>query len=250
MAAAHAVPGHPGFGGPSGSFLLVPGAGGAGWIWHRVVDALHARGHAAVAVDLPADDERAGLAEYAQVCEDAARTALPADRPLVVAALSMGGFTAPLLVGRLPVRALVLVNAMVPLPGETGGAWWRTTGQAQARLEQAELDGRDVSGEFDERAEFFHDVPDELTEQAFTMDARPQSDRPFADPWPLSTWPAVTTVVLAGDRDRLFPASFQVRVARERLGLDAEIVPGGHLAPLGHPTGITDRLERLLQTGR
>jgi pimeloyl-ACP methyl ester carboxylesterase len=35
------------------NFILIPGAGGSAWYWHRVVPELEARGHDAVAVDLP-----------------------------------------------------------------------------------------------------------------------------------------------------------------------------------------------------
>jgi hypothetical protein len=46
------------------SFVLIPGAGGSAWSWHRVVPLLHEAGHEAIAVDLPGDDETAGLPEY------------------------------------------------------------------------------------------------------------------------------------------------------------------------------------------
>src|SRR5271169_2136782 len=102
-------------------FVLVPGAGGAAWYWHRVVTELRARGHEAVAVDLPGADESAGLPEYA----DAVVAAVGGHQDVVVVAQSMGGFTAPVACARAPVRLLILVNAMIPLPGETpetGGA--------------------------------------------------------------------------------------------------------------------------------
>jgi pimeloyl-ACP methyl ester carboxylesterase len=61
--------------GPSGaeprSFVLIPGAGGAAWYWHRVVPLLRQAGHEAIAVDLPGDDETAGLPEYARLVADA-----------------------------------------------------------------------------------------------------------------------------------------------------------------------------------
>ena len=53
-------------------FVLIPGAGGAGWYWSRVVPLLEAAGHHAVAIDLPADDESAGLPEYADIAAAAA----------------------------------------------------------------------------------------------------------------------------------------------------------------------------------
>jgi hypothetical protein len=53
------------------TFILIPGAGGAGWYWHLVVPLLRAAGHDAIAVDLPADDQQAGLATYADRAIDA-----------------------------------------------------------------------------------------------------------------------------------------------------------------------------------
>ena len=105
-------------------FVLIPGAGGVAWYWHRVVPELRARGHEAVAVGLPGPDESAGLPEYA----DAVVAAIGGRRDVVVVAQSMGAFTAPVACARSPVRLLVLVNAMIPLPGETAGEWWDHTG--------------------------------------------------------------------------------------------------------------------------
>jgi hypothetical protein len=48
--------------------------------------------------------------------------------------------------------------------------------------------------------------------------------------------------VLAGADDRFFPAEFQRRVAKERLGIDADQIPGGHLVALSNPAGLADRL--------
>ena len=42
-------------------FLLIPGAGGTAWYWHRLVPELERKGHDVIAVDLPAGDDRAGL---------------------------------------------------------------------------------------------------------------------------------------------------------------------------------------------
>ena len=69
---------------------MIPGAGGAAGYWSRVVDRLQAAGHDAIAVDLPADNETAGLDDYTPVT-------LPATggRPdVVVVAQSLGGLTA------------------------------------------------------------------------------------------------------------------------------------------------------------
>ncbi len=112
-------------------FVLIPGAGGMAWYWHRVVPELTARGHQAVAVDLPGDDESVGLPEYAVK----ALAAIGDDRDVVVVGQSLGGFTAVAVCARVPVRLLVLVNAIIPLPGETPGQWFATTGSEEARNE-------------------------------------------------------------------------------------------------------------------
>src|SRR5205807_859527 len=52
------------------TFVLIPGADGRAWYWHRVVPELNARGYDAVAVDLPAGDT-VGLAEYTDAVVDA-----------------------------------------------------------------------------------------------------------------------------------------------------------------------------------
>ena len=50
-------------------FVLIPGAGGEAWYWHRVVPELRSFGHEAVAVELPAGDDAAGWDEYAAAIE-------------------------------------------------------------------------------------------------------------------------------------------------------------------------------------
>ncbi|WP_181764031.1 alpha/beta fold hydrolase [Streptomyces albidus (ex Kaewkla and Franco 2022)] len=216
-------------------FVLVPGAGGAAWYWHRVVPELHARGHEAVAVDLPGADEYAGLPEYTE----AVVAAIGDHDELVLVAQSMGGFTAPMVCARVPVDLLVLVNAMIPLPGETPGAWWGSTGSEAARVAAAEAGG--YTSEFDLDTYFLHDVPAEVA-AAGEAHQRPEADVAFGQPCGIERWPEVTTRVLAASEDRFFPVDFQRRVARERLGVTADVVPGGHLVALSHPVELVDRL--------
>lgn len=205
-------------------FLLVPGAGGQAWYWHRLVPLLPD----AVAIDLPAADPEAGLEVYADTIVAAAG---PSPGPVTVVALSMGGLSAPLVCDRLDVREIVLLNAMIPRPGETGHQWWSATRHEEAMTE-----------EMDTMRHFFHDVPEDVAREAMAMGEPDQTGRPFDDPWPLTAWPDVPTRVLAGQEDRFFPPDFQRRVARERLGLAVELVPGGHLAALSRPRELAGAL--------
>jgi hypothetical protein len=72
---------------------------------------------------------------------------------------------------------------------------------------------------------------------------RDQSGTPFEKPWPLDSWPDVPTRFLLCQDDRFFPAAFQRRVVRERLGIDPDEMPGGHLPALGHPEVLVGWLE-------
>ena len=220
------------------SYLLIPGAGGAAWYWHRLVPELQRRGHDAIAVELPAGDESAGLAEYV----DVAVATAGARRPVVVVAQSMGGLTAPLVCDRLPVTRLVLVNAMIPAPGETFGQWWVNTGQDEARRDNDRREGRSPDGHFDPLVYFFHDVPADVTEEGMRHEP-PQSGTPLQQPWPRDAWPDVPTTVLSSRHDRLFPVDFQIRVARERLGITPTTLPGGHLVALSRPAELAAALD-------
>jgi pimeloyl-ACP methyl ester carboxylesterase len=215
------------------SFVLVPGAGGAPWYWHRVVPELQRRGADVVAVDLPADDDLAGLPEYADAIVDAAGER----EGIVLVAQSMAGFSAPMVCARLPVEQLVLVNAMIPRPGETPGEWWADTGQEQARRENDAREGRDPDADFDLATYFLHDLPPDVLESASGND-RPQSNAVFSSRWPLTEWPDVPTRVLVARGDRFFPADFQRRVAEDRLGITPDEIDGGHLVALQHPREV------------
>jgi hypothetical protein len=215
------------------SFIFIPGAGGAGWYWHRVTPLLQGAGHETVTVDLPGDDDQAGLPQYAQVVRDA----IGARSDVVVVAQSLGGFTAPLVCDRA--RALVFVNAMIPLPGETPGAWWDATGAPAARVAAAEAGG--YATEFDPLVYFLHDVPPAVA-AAGGAHQREEADVVFGTVCDFTQWPAIPIQVVAGTGDRFFPAEFQARVAQARLGVEPDRLPGGHLIALAQPDVLANYL--------
>jgi pimeloyl-ACP methyl ester carboxylesterase len=209
------------------TYLMIPGAGGAAWYWHRVVPLLEEAGHQAIAVDLPGPDPAAGLPEYAELTV----AALDGHDDVVLVAGSLGGFTAPLVAERIPLRSLVLVNAMIPVPGETPGEWGKTVGAEPARAEAAEQGG--YGTEFDLDVYFWHDVPAAV--RASADESWVEANAVFASPCHFTAWPDVPIRVVAGRDDRLFPAGFQRRVTRDRLGAEADVLPGGHLIALAEP---------------
>lgn len=208
------------------TYVLIPGAGSDSWYWHLVAPRLQERGHEVVAVDLPCDDDEAGLHEYAATVVDAV-----GDREdVILVAQSLGAFTAPLVCDRIPVSLLVLVAAMVPRPGETAGDWWANT-------------GHEFPDPFDPAVVFAHDLPPDVAGE-LPDHARAQSGRLFDDPWPLDAWPDVPTRFLLCRDDRFFPADFQRRVVADRLGIVPDEMGGGHLPALARPDELVEWLER------
>jgi pimeloyl-ACP methyl ester carboxylesterase len=211
-------------------FVLLPGSGGAAtWYWQRVIPLLRDAGHEAVPVDLPGADPAAGLPAYARL----AAAAIGGHHNAVLVAHSLGAFTAPMAAAQSRVAGIVLVNAMIPEPGETPGAWWDNTGQPQAQAAAARHGG--YSTTFDLHTYFLHDVPADI---AATGQDWPEEDAVFESACDFRAWPPVPVKVVAGAGDRLFPLGFQQRLARDRLGVEADVLPGGHLIALAQPEAM------------
>jgi SAM-dependent methyltransferase len=207
------------------TYVLIHGGGDSAWCWHRLAADLRERAHDVVAVDLPCEDESAGLWDNATAVVDA----IGGRRDLVVVGHSLGGFTAPLVCTRVPVDLLVLVAGMVPAPGETANEWLANAGDESATHD-------------DEMTLFYHDVPPELAAEAVTK-WRHQAETPLLEAWPLDAWPDVPTRYLLCRDDRVFPADWTRRMVRERLGIAPDEIDGGHFAFLSRPREVAERLE-------
>jgi pimeloyl-ACP methyl ester carboxylesterase len=219
------------------TFVLVHGAGDSGWYWHLAEEQLRARGHHTIAPDLPCDYPAASLDDYVRrVARDAG-----AEPDLVIVGQSYGAFTATLAASRLPARLLVLLAGMIPAPGETPGQWWANTGYQQAADEAAKLDDG-KAGNDDPLVTYYNGVPRPLAEEALRRGGRGESSSVYATPWPLDAWPDVPTKFILCKEDRFFPAAFMRRLARERLGIVADEIPGCHCAALSNPRELSDLL--------
>ncbi|GLZ40110.1 alpha/beta fold hydrolase [Actinokineospora sp. NBRC 105648] len=260
------------------TFVLLHGAGSDARYWDLVIP--HLRGHEVIAPNLPVADEDAGLAEYARAVIDAVGgrggDGLPdadadtgqggggrvggggqdgagVDAPgsagrdrTVLVAQSMAGFTAPLVARELSADLIILVNAMVPKPGETPGDWWAATGQPAAARALAVAQGRDPDAPFDPVEIFLHDLPEDLVRELMSEGPPGQADKPFGEPWPLDAWPDVRTEAVVSTGDRLFPADFQHRVLADRLGITAVEIDTGHLPAFARPAALAALLESFL----
>ena len=221
------------------TYALIPGGGGDPWEWHLLVPELEALGHTAIAVRLPSEDDTCGWSEYA----DAVVVSIGDRSEVVVVAESMGGFTAPIVCARRSVDLLVLVNAMIPVAGETFNGWWSNTGSGPARREYHASIGLAPTDADDDTVIYYHDLPMEVRAEAQARTWQDQAATALDEAWPLEAWPDVPTRVLASRHDRMFPLEFQRRIARERLGLEVDEIDGGHMVAMSNPGELADRLE-------
>lgn len=215
------------------AFVLVPGAGGVAWYWHRVVPLLEEAGHDAIAVDLPGDDDHAGLSAYADHVVDAIGT------HVILVAQSLAGFTAPLVCARVRVRMLVFVNAMIPVPGETAGQWWENTGSTARGRRPRGVAGTAASSTW---------PPTSCT----TFRPRSASKGKHASAVRLTSCsashvnstggPTCRSMSSAGVTIGSFRSIFSRRIARERLHLAVDELEGGHLIALSNPRGLVRQL--------
>jgi hypothetical protein len=178
---------------------------------------------------------RHSLPEYSELVADA----IGGHGNVVLVAQSLGGFTAPLAAAKVLVDSMVFVNAMIPCPGETPGEWWDNTGWAHARIAAARQGG--YGTEVDLAVYFLHDVPPEVA-AAGEPYQRPEAGAAFGSVCDFTAWPPIPIRAVAGADDRFFPAGFQQALARDRFGVKADVLPGGHLIALAQPAGLASYL--------
>ena len=220
------------------TYLLIPGAGGAAWYWHRVSPLLQAAGHSVIAVDLPGANEEIGLPGYADLIALAGAGETPARAGRAVDGRVLGTAGVP---------AAARTRARPPQPHDPrapGGDRQRMGGEhRRGGSEDRGGAHRRLPGEVvpTSRTYFLHDVPPAVAADGLPHQ-RPEADIAFEQPCPFERWPDVLTTVLAGRDDRLFPLDFQRRVARERIACAVQALPGRHLNALSEPQAVTAAL--------
>jgi pimeloyl-ACP methyl ester carboxylesterase len=71
---------------------------------------------------------------------------------------------------------------------------------------------------------------------------RDEAEVAFGSPCEFTAWPPVPIRAVAGADDRFFPVGFQRSLARDRLGISADVLPGGHLIALSQPAALAGYL--------
>jgi pimeloyl-ACP methyl ester carboxylesterase len=220
------------------TFGLVHGAWHGAWCWEKFVPELRARGHQAVAMDLPIDDPTATVSTYADVVIDALGDA----DDVVLVGHSLGGLTIPVVAARRPVSAMVFLCPVVP--SFNGSPW-------------ADAPPMEVPGLFDElvsddsggvrwpnvaaaQRAFYHDCTRGDAAWAFTRLRTQNSRSLFASPYPLTEWPPGKRIGVIGVDDRAVTPEHARFTIRERLGVTPIELPGAHSPFLARPAELAD----------
>jgi pimeloyl-ACP methyl ester carboxylesterase len=221
------------------SFGLIHGGGMGAWCWERVIPELERRGCTVAVVDLPVDDDAAGLDEYARFC---AQAFVDLDEPIVVGH-SLGGLVVPLVAAELAARRMVFLCAMVPEPGRSA---------AQQLAPDPTMVAAEIAPGGNDT-----DIEPATPEQAIALlyqdcthaDAlwalsqmRRQSDVPWRQPNPLAVWPGIASTYIVGADDRCVLPTWGRGVSIGRLGAPAVELPTGHSPFVSAPQLLADAL--------
>jgi pimeloyl-ACP methyl ester carboxylesterase len=228
------------------TFGLVHGAWHGAWCWGDLVPELAARGHRAIAVDLPCDDPLMGCAGYAERVVDAVAGA---GEDLVLVGHSMGGLTIPLVAAARPVRLLVFLCALIPRPGLSLIGQLKDEPDIFVPGFGATVARDDAGRSFwpDEAAliaTLYQDCDPAAAARAYAR-LRPQGRPPNVEPCPLEALPAVPRAAILARDDRSIAAGWSRRAARERLGVEAVEIEGGHSPFVSRPGELADLLAAL-----
>ena len=224
------------------TFVLVHGAGDGAWIWDKVIPEVEARGHRAVAMDLPCDDVTASMDDDVRAIE----AAIPPDAggDVVAVAHATGGLHAAFLAQRRPLRHLVYVCALVPTPGKTlidmmaREVDMYVEGGLTDTYEIDDL-GRSVFSPAQLVADFAVDCPPDEA-QRYAELSRPQKLTTFMEILP--PIPDVPSTYVVGRNDITLNPDWSRRVARERVGATVVEMDTGHTPMLRDPAGLADIL--------
>jgi pimeloyl-ACP methyl ester carboxylesterase len=219
------------------TFCLVHGAWHDGSCWGQFAEALRARGHDAVAPDLPYHDPSAGYDERARPAVEALADV---EGDVVVVGHSLGSAYASLVAAARPGSLLVhLCPRLGPFTPPQGAPGAFREG---VPFPAAHPDGTSVWEPEAAVAFMYARLPPEI---ARGLAERLQPLAPPLGEFPLPGHPDVPTALVYAAADEFFEPAFERFMARELLGIEPIELPGGHFPMVEDPEALAELLVSL-----
>jgi pimeloyl-ACP methyl ester carboxylesterase len=223
------------------TFGLIHGSWHGAWCFERLVPLLEAEGQRAVAVDLPCEDVDAGCGEYARIVADSLESA----DDVILVAHSFGGLTGPLVAELRPVRHLVYLCALLPLPGaslrDQLGSDPSMLGRAESGTVRDEEERSYWPDEDSAIDALYHDCDPKVAPAAAARLSH-QARKPAIEVSPLQRYPELALTYVLCAEDRITNPEWSRRAAKERLGVAPVEIPGGHSPFLSRPDRVAELL--------
>ena len=225
------------------TFALVHGAAHGAWCWDRIVPRLKERGHSTVVMDLPCESNSATFGTYADVVIGALERI---EGDVVLVGHSLGGLTIPLVAARRPVKRLVFLCAVLPIPGALPfGPDPGAPPSTADGLELQEHADRTFSFTPASAASHLYNRCSPADVRWASAHLRRQSRTPNQAVCPLPAWPDVDRAYIACSDDRMVMPEYARYLARSRAGVDATLIDADHSPFLSAPDALADVLASL-----
>jgi pimeloyl-ACP methyl ester carboxylesterase len=199
-------------------------------------------------MDLPVDERSATFDDYADVVCAAVDGVAGDD--LILVGHSMAGLTAPLVAARKPLRRLVYLCGVPPIPGRPFRQQMAEESDMLDPDYPKGLGEKDAEGRrswIDKELAHFHVLGDcdEATASTVFSRLRPQSMEPYKVPCSLTAYPDVDTAYVVCDRDRMVNPRWSRRIARDWLKAELIELPGDHSPFYSQPSTLAGVLDGL-----
>jgi pimeloyl-ACP methyl ester carboxylesterase len=227
---------------------LVHGSYHGAWCWDLLRPELERLGHRVITVDLPISDPSLGAADYAAIV---AKALVPRTKPVLVGH-SMAGLVIPLVAASRPVRRLIFLGAFLPAPGLSANDQ-RAAEPVDGRVAPVTSEWTDLGddvwmiGPNTATELFYHDASASSARWA-TQRLRPQAYRAMSEVTPLVEWPDVPCSSILCREDRALNPDWARTASKQRLGVTALELSGGHSPFLTRPRDLAGLLDGLTRS--
>jgi pimeloyl-ACP methyl ester carboxylesterase len=222
------------------TFCLIHGSAQDSRVWQLLESELTASGHNVVIPEIPTNEPDVGAKRYALTVAQS----LSSLQEAVLVAHSASGLLLPLVATLVPTTHMVFLAAAIPVPGMS---FLDQLAPDPTVIFNPEWIGQNPAQDDDAAVHFlFHDCPPEVARWALTTRIDWYPEGLYEEPCPLLDWPDTPSAYVLCKEDRTIRPEWSRWAARERLGVEAIELPGGHCPHISRPADLASVLMSLL----